>query len=526
MKGNKMQDISFIKQCIKNPVKMYKELKFKIRDQSGGICPNASMQHAFATLVDDLHSMLHDAFVVEFCGLPEQKALNIHRKAMILMVQSLRVKYHDTTVGTLDDHGFSYPHKILTDGPYNYLAVLNMVVNVITFFDTLERATKMVEVTNLDQKKEIHPLPDLYHTNRYLHYLVNQYFNEDYIMIPTTQKFSFRDLIRLRAAPIAMCGVSHETKFIDGYANSPLDFYLHDFNHNRRFNSYNRQYFDKYCKDHCLKREELTDETKFKIYEEFHSFLEQKVLKPTQTLPELNLSKEEEYIRRVMTVLYFQLFFEYAFTPDKDSITRAFKFKPGSKAPFEIMTIDDNNAEAFSMEHEVNNRRMDNNNIDSGFTSKYGNAKLRQTININYIFDGGPNFISNTYHQLITQYFDNKSRPIRDLPPYEARTPELVAKAARRIMQDLDLRELLNDPDFSEENLVLLAKNETCKEKYPNHQLKVILSDEVKIAMKRSKINAGTTLLFNDFNKNKIVTTKEAANNDEKKSHTLPKAKL
>ena len=104
----------------------------------------------------------------------------------------------------------------------------------------------------------------------------------------------------MRCIPVGLNGVSAKTTFADAYFNTPLEFWVHDMNHNRRFASYNRRYFEKHG---------ITEEKeKVEHYEEFHRTITEKILpeivvKKSMTQEEKNIAHSGERERSFWSIV-------------------------------------------------------------------------------------------------------------------------------------------------------------------------------------------------------------------------------
>lgn len=102
-----------------------------------------------------------------------------------------------------------------------YVATIVAVQRASEYYDVYHRATP--------------PMPPLYHSRRYeyyIHFLMCT--TPDHIMFPTAAKLSATDLLRGRGIPIGFLGVHTEVLWVDGFHQTPFEFYVHDINHTRR----------------------------------------------------------------------------------------------------------------------------------------------------------------------------------------------------------------------------------------------------------------------------------------------------
>ncbi|GEM_PF-2187277 len=96
----------------------------------------------------------------------------------------------------------------------------------------IERATEFFDVVCRAEMGE--DAPELYHSGRYeyyLHYLLAQ---KEHIIFPTGSALSATDLIKVRGVPIGFVGVNTTVERVDGFKQTPYEFFHHDVNHSRR----------------------------------------------------------------------------------------------------------------------------------------------------------------------------------------------------------------------------------------------------------------------------------------------------
>jgi hypothetical protein len=95
----------------------------------------------------------------------------------------------------------------------------------------IESALEFLDVLSRGVRPET---PALYHSDRYeyyFHYLLHQ---TDHVLFPTTANLGATDLIKLRGVPLGMIGVNVEDAWVDGFMQTPYEFFHHDINHTRR----------------------------------------------------------------------------------------------------------------------------------------------------------------------------------------------------------------------------------------------------------------------------------------------------
>ncbi|KTD09008.1 hypothetical protein Lgra_2243 [Legionella gratiana] len=440
MKKNDIEKYAFEEEIFTNPAEVYTRLKERLIKE-GPLAPMPEYEGIIQELIENLnHPFIldlinHDNTV----NLPLRGALaNQYAQALLgLRHVALEVELEQEEI----DAG--YPHRPHTHGRYPYQPTLEAISKAMDFFDTVER---IAHTNNIP----------LYHADRYTHYELSFKHKEGMIIVPSSRPLSLEDLIYLRAyAALAFTGVSTKTLFTDAYHNTPKDFWVHDINHNRRFMSYD----DRYCELHNCTREEA--------YRQFAKTINE-VIFPSIKI-DVGMSKHEINKRNMMKAIYFEFLHEYAFTPDVDSLKKAFRFKAGDPAPFEIMIK--------SQPKNIESLRMQNNNLQSGVFGAGKNIDSRST-RVKYFHDTvGPNFITSLYNKLTHSFYDNKYFSTSELPPLNERTPELVADAALAIMDVFEINQ--QELGLNREKLILLALNKDAHGKilgrvegYPNQSLK------------------------------------------------------
>ena len=120
---------------------------------------------------------------------------------------------------------------------------------------TLELAARFFDIYHRGLARH----PDLYHSKRYEYYYDYLLSKKDHLMLPTSAVLSVEDLIRLRPVPIGLIGINSDNQRVDGYLQTPSEFFQHDVNHSRRM----YQFFKEYARDHDLSLEELAIQSSF-----------------------------------------------------------------------------------------------------------------------------------------------------------------------------------------------------------------------------------------------------------------------
>lgn len=408
-------EIVTVKKLIEDPIRSHRLLSDRLKAQ-GLLAPFPEFAPAVHYLEDALRKVRCDG---------------LQQNDVRLIVWELK-----TLKFTFNQPQKNYPYQPPYIGKYPYIPTLNAIKRCLEFFDGVTRKTY----------QNVYPL---YHTDRYL-YHYNQVYNPDFIYYPTIKTLKLSDFVATRATPIGFLGVNVGTVFADGYYLSPLELFIHDINHARRI----KDYFDRYLKAHSTANKD-------KMYKDFQSTID-KILDHTKIDQKHG---EEKYIRLIMMVLYFELFHDYGFTPDEDSIKSAFLLKPGGPSPFEYMAESTYNPKTSKLP------KLENNNIASGLSLW---EKRRKTPVIRYFFNQGPNFLASAYNKCINGYYDSHyQRDKEALPPFEMRSKKLFFLAAKRILKLHGLEGIISD-------MTLWKRLDIVEpiEKYPNRSLNKPINNE------------------------------------------------
>jgi hypothetical protein len=418
---------------VENPLYFYN--KFKLRLEKDGIL--ASFPE-FCETIEYLQSTLEGHSII--------KDLAKDNKQIAESLSQIKNNlFHLNFNFTIE--GKDYPHIPPAQGKFPYLPSIIEIEKTLGFMDACFRA-------------EYNNIPPLYHNNRYKYHSFGFYkYNEisnPIILLPTMHSLSLEHFIKARSAPLGFVGISGQSSpavFADAYYNTPLDFWVHDLNHNRRYASYNRLYLKAHdCKPKVM-------------HQRLQTFISNIILPSIKITSDLPL--KEKYLRQIICLLYFELLHEYALTPDKESIKQAFKHLPGAASPFEHMI----NPQTFNKAELEAKLRLPNNNLNSGFS--LFEDKQKENITIRYFFDKGPNFLTSTYNKLLNGFYDSHFQREDCFPPLAERSPELFINAAKKILLDIDEENLLSRDEIA--RLINIVNDKTTFiEKYPGPELKSI----------------------------------------------------
>lgn len=120
------------------------------------------------------------------------------------LLHNLRAEHIDTLQRVLREASFPYKESLL------------LVEDLMAFFDLV------VRVNEPDS-------PTPYHTARFEYNWHSLSDNTEHTLIPTMASLNLTDLIRLRGVPVGLLGVSTETLTVDGFPQTPYEFFHHDY---------------------------------------------------------------------------------------------------------------------------------------------------------------------------------------------------------------------------------------------------------------------------------------------------------
>ena len=427
-----------VRALIADPIAMYKDVAERI-ERIGPLAPMPEFEPA----VRFLQKELIDPEIVKYC---EENSFAEAARQLVLN----GLWHTDLDFEVSPDTGGYHQHEPPTKGRFPYETTLKAIDEAISFFDAFERATKRGHDNH-------------YQLDRYRYHGQTLPFLADWVVVPTNDALSLKDLIIARAVPVGLTMVTSRTKFIDAYFNSPLNAKVHDDNHGRRMNSENQGYF---------KREGITTpEEKLRAYEEFNATIQNVILPSIEIKPDM--SEHEKNIRKAMTVLYFEYLHEYAKTPDRSTLITELTFQPDGPSAFEVV-LQEGETPA-----DIEKRRLDNKNLDSGAIFTHG----QEGNTIYYFMDKGRNFLTSAYNKITHGFFDNGMDTCSQAPRADGRSPEIFAEAALRIMADFRIS--ADEICLPREKIISLLTNETQGgplgknlETYPGHDPENPLNNE------------------------------------------------
>jgi hypothetical protein len=192
---------------------------------------------------------------------------------------------------------------------------LQLVEDVMGFFDLAVRVTDP-------------SAPAPYHTARFEYNWHSLSEDPTHTILPTMASLNLTDLIRLRGVQVGLIGVSTSILTVDGFPQTPYEFFHHDVDHTRRMHQETLV---------AIEREGIPP----RDYAERATALMERLLPAIDLsgFPEATQRSEElqrEYDRRVARMLVlFEVLHEDAYDCSPDSIADAILRAPMEQTPFE-----------------------------------------------------------------------------------------------------------------------------------------------------------------------------------------------
>ena len=287
LKALQQKHLSFIKQLIRNPLEFYQKFKYRIESQGA----NAAMP--------------------EFCDVILFLELSI--KKIALFGCANLTMCHKTLTELRD----------LTARNYPYRDTLDIIEYCLGFLDAFIRGTA-----------EINTLPTLFHSHQYQYY--SSYLKEElpkHLIIPTFYNLGATDLLKVRGVPIGFLGVNVECVWVDGFLQTPLEFWYHDINHTRRM----WQFF----KEEAIRQRLSIDE----FAQKSHRYVTEHLVPLITPLPSDTYDRVNQ--KRMIKIIFFEILHEDAFAADPHIIRAALIAPPGSLSAVESIK---GNKVAYTME--------------------------------------------------------------------------------------------------------------------------------------------------------------------------------
>lgn len=273
-----------------DPLGIYEE--FAERRRIGG--PEANFPELGATLKSLWYDVLKKPEVDEAC-----------QKSQVLA--RLRERLGNQMQVRIDDEDFGY-HSTLLD-----------IEDAVAFFDVVTR------VNDPDT-------PALYHSARFEYNWHSLSEDPDLTVLPTMASVTPEDLLKARSVPVAIVGVSTDTLTVDGFPQSPYEFFHHDVDHTRRMHEATMA---------GVEREGVS----LQKFVEDSTDLLQSVLLPAIDVE--GIEDGEDRDRRIaMRMIIFEIQHEDGLDTNRDTIAEAILRQPMERTPFERL-VDDKTVEHF-----------------------------------------------------------------------------------------------------------------------------------------------------------------------------------
>ena len=195
-------------------------------------------------------------------------------------------------------------------GGFPYLSTVDAIERGLEFLDVYHRG--------IDPSRS----PVLYHSGRYeyyLHYLKGTL--PDHIMLPTLVSLGATDILKVRGVPVGFVGVNVDTSWVDGFYQTPFEFYIHDVNHSRRM----YLFFEELAKEHGMTIDQLAEHA--------DQFVSEKLM-PLIRINRTDSDAVKNH-KRLIKVLLFEILHEDALAPLKEVIEKAVLREAGVMTPFE-----------------------------------------------------------------------------------------------------------------------------------------------------------------------------------------------
>jgi hypothetical protein len=269
---------------VNNPLKKYEELSARLAEQG----PNAAFPEFKHTVDYLVEALLADEKVEAMCtGNP----------SMARFREIVLAKLHAVT--NAEAFGVEMP----------YTETILAIERAEEFFDVLRRGQMTSEV------------PKLYHSDRYeyyMHYLLAQ---KEHIMFPTITGLGIKEFLEVRGVPIGFLGVNVKTNWVDGYWQTPYEFFHHDINHSRRM----WQFFKEQAKREGLSVLEFA--------RKYDKFVQETVMPLVNPDEKDNIATTQR--KMVLEILLFEVLHEDALPATPEVIQKALLREPLVRTPFE-----------------------------------------------------------------------------------------------------------------------------------------------------------------------------------------------
>ena len=193
-------------------------------------------------------------------------------------------------------------------GPaFSYRKMIDAIEEGVCFYDVVWRV--------IDPERA----PPLYHSKRYEYYM---HFLSSavprHVFLPTIVDLGVTDLLAVRGVPIGLIGVMTRIERVDGFLQTPYEFFIHDVNHARRMYQF------------AIEEAARQGKSDDHFFYETNHFMRDKIM------PLFARHKESDSERRkVIKILLFEILHEDALPADPRVIVQALFRPPMQLTPFE-----------------------------------------------------------------------------------------------------------------------------------------------------------------------------------------------
>jgi hypothetical protein len=282
LKALEKEESTYIKKIVANPIEMYGDYKQRLKTEG------------------------HNAKFPEFGTLVEYLQLSLKKEGISTMADK------DPALAIMRRRVFDELNQV-KDAGYPYCKVIDTIENCLGFLDVYERGISSEVSTQL------------FHSFKYEYYssfIKNEVPN--HILFPTFSGLGATDLLKVRGVPIGFSGVHTESSWVDGFSQSPLEFWYHDINHTRRM----WQFFKEEAQNQGISIDQFAEKSNQFTRDEL--------------IPLITIKKSEDYEvqnqKRMMKMILFEMLHEDALSADRSVIKKALMRAPNTPTPSESMT--------------------------------------------------------------------------------------------------------------------------------------------------------------------------------------------
>ncbi|MBS2040100.1 hypothetical protein JST97_34250 [bacterium] len=337
---------AYMKGVIENPLNFYQDFKARLQTQG-----NSAKFPEFADLMRHLELHLIKESVSQEAA--SNKHLAVLRKTALEELKSAQ------------------------EAGLPYRQTLDAVENTLGFLDVFERGRPNSEAR-----------PVLYHGHRYQYY--THYLKDttpEHVTFPTFYSLGATDLLKTRGVPLGFVGVPAEISWVDGYTQTPLEFWFHDVNHVRRM--------WQFSSEHAQSLGISTDEAAARS----DRYIKEQVM----PLIKINKSDSEEVKneKRMMKLIFFEILHEDALPADPNVIKSSLMRAPNTITPFEQLTQNESRVE--------------------------------------YIMEPGATTLAYVYRKAAGNFYDMPGMRMENIVGAKFRTQEFISHCAKKLAAGLGL---------------------------------------------------------------------------------------